>query len=297
MKKILIIGKGGQVSENLIALLSKKEDYEFLAIGQAEIDLSHPQEVYPKLKALEFKPDVIINAAAYTAVDLAEDEQEKCDNINHLSVIEIARYATKIQALLIHYSTDYVYDGSGNKPFEEGNVIELKPLNHYGKTKLAGEKEVLTSGCRCLVLRTSWVYNHVGKNFVLTMLKLAAEREELKVVSDQIGSPTYAYDIADITIQMISQDKKRYGIYHIVPEKNISWYDFASLIVKKAHELSFPVMVKNVLPIYTSEYPTKAKRPYNSRLSTAKLKKDFGLQFPDIEESLTNCLKRIRDNN
>lgn len=295
MKKILIIGKGGQVSENLISLLSKNEDYEFLSIGYPEIDLSHPQEVYAKLSALEFKPDIIINAAAYTAVDSAEDEQEKCDNINNVSVQEIARYAAKNKVLLIHYSTDYVFDGSGNRPFEEDNVIELKPLNYYGKTKLAGEREVITSGCRYFVLRTSWVYNHTGKNFVLTMLKLAAEREELKVVSDQIGSPTYAFDIADITLKMIAQDKKRSGIYHIVPEKNISWFDFTNLIIKKAQELGFPLKVKNVLPIYTSDYPTKAKRPYNSRLSTVKLKKDFGLQFPEIQDSLTICLKKIRD--
>ena len=295
MKKILIIGKGGQVSENLISLLSENEDFEFLAIGQSELDLSNPYEVYQKLTELDFQPDIIINAAAYTAVDLAEDERELCNNINNLSVAEIAKYAAKTQAMFVHYSTDYVYDGSGSRPFEESNVIELKPLNYYGQTKLAGEKEVITSGCRYLILRTSWVYNHTGKNFVLTILKLASEREELKIVSDQVGSPAYAYDIADITIKIIAQDKKRSGIYHIVPDKNISWYEFTGLILNTAEELGFDIKTKNVVPIYTSEYPTKAKRPLNSRLATSKLQNDFGLKFPKIEDSLASCLKRIRD--
>ena len=295
MKKILIIGKGGQVSENLIGLLKNNKSFEFLALGQNELDLSKPQEIYPKLSATGYKPDVIINAAAYTAVDTAEDERTLCDNINNVSVREIAKFATKTQALLIHYSTDYVFDGAGTAEFTEDNTYNLNPLNHYGVTKLAGEKEVIKSGCNHLILRTSWVYNDAGKNFVLTMLKLGAEREELKIVADQVGSPTCAFDIADYTIKIIEKYKGQSGIYHFVAPQKVSWFEFTQMIFDNARALGFNIKVKNVLPIKTSDYPTKAKRSHNSRLSTAKLERDFGLQFPKIEDSLMICLKKIRD--
>ena len=295
MKKILIIGKGGQVSENLIALLSNNKKYQFLALGQKQLDLSRSQEVVAKLNTLNFQPDVIINAAAYTAVDLAEDERVKCDNINNISVREIAHYAAKHKALLVHYSTDYVYSGTGTQEYIESDTAALKPQNHYGATKLAGENAVIASGCEYLILRTSWVYNHAGKNFVLTMLKLAAEREELKIVADQIGSPTYARDIADITLQMVAKFTHNSGIYHFVPPQKLSWHQFTSLIVKKARELGFYLKIKDILPQNTADYPTKAARPLNSRLSVEKLKKDYGLQFPSIEDSLTQCLLNIRD--
>lgn len=297
MKKILIIGKGGQVSSNLIELLQNNSEYEFLAIGYPEFDLSKPLEIFHKLSTIDYQPNIIINAAAYTAVDLAEDEREKSDAINNISVREIAKFATQTQSLLVHYSTDYVFDGSGNTPFTENDITHLSPLNHYGKTKLEGEREIIKSGCNHLILRTSWVYNHVGKNFVLTILKLAAEKDELKIIDDQIGSPTYAYDIADITIKMLKKYNGQSGIYNFVSREQISWFDFANMIVGKARILGFPVKAKNILPIKTSEYPTKAKRPLNSRLSTAKLQKDFELQFPKIEDSLAVCLKKIDHKN
>lgn len=296
MKKILVIGKDGQVSSNLIKLLQNNKNFEFLAIGYPEVDLSKPQEVYPKLNSLSFVPDIIINAAAYTAVDLAETEREKCNNINNIAVAEIAKYATKTQALLIHYSTDYVYNGIGNMAFEESDIASLSPVNYYGQTKLDGEKQITNSGCNYLILRTSWVYNHSGKNFVLTMLKLAVEKDELKVINDQIGSPTYAYDIANITLQLIPKFKKS-GVYHFVSPEKISWYQFTNMIIEQARGLGFPIKVKNIIPITTAEYPTPAKRPLNSRLSVAKLESNFGLKFPQISDSLTSCLKKIRDKN
>jgi dTDP-4-dehydrorhamnose reductase len=296
MKKILIIGKGGQVSSNLIELLSNqdyKKNFEFLALGQNELDLSKPSEVLSKLNNTRYKPDIIINAAAYTAVDLAEDERQLCNNINNISVGEISKFATKNQALLIHYSTDYVYNGEGNFEFQESDESKTSPVNYYGKTKLDGEKQIIKNGCNYLILRTSWVYNHVGKNFVLTILKLAKEKEELKIINDQIGSPTYALDIAKNTLQMAEKFNGKSGIYHFVAPEKISWFDFTNLIVAQAKELNFEINVKNILPITTSQYPTKAARPLNSRLSVKKLENDYGIIFPKIYESLQNCLNKI----
>ncbi len=297
MKKILLIGKGGQLSENLIELLMADESFEFLALGHDELDLNRPHDVLKKLTSLNLRPDVIINAAAYTAVDAAEDEREMCNNINNVSVAELAKFAAQNNSLLVHYSTDYVFNGSGDKPFTESDTQNLQPVNYYGETKLAGERAVTQSGCKHLILRTSWVYNHTGKNFVLTMLKLAAERDELKVVSDQIGSPTYAYDMANLTLQLLKKYNGQQGIYHFVPQQQISWYDFTNAILAEATSHGFPVKVKNVVPLTTAQYPTKAARPLNSRLSTALLQQHFGLQFPPLQQSLTACLKRIKADN
>ncbi len=293
MKKILIIGKGGQVSTNLIELLNASKDIEYLAIGQEELDLSKPNLVYEKLSALQIKPDVIINAAAYTAVDLAEDEREICNAVNNTSVAAIAKYASKIQAVLIHYSTDYVFDGSGNQPFAEDNRANLNPLNFYGISKLDGENAIIKSGCEYLVLRTSWVYNDLGKNFVKTILKLASEKDELKIIDDQIGSPTYAYDLAQATLKLATAPQIKSGIYHLVPPEQISWHQFANMIVEQGKRSGFPVKVQKVLPIATSEYPTKAKRPLNSRLSVAKIKRDYGIELPPISNSLQDCLEKL----
>ncbi len=298
MKKILIIGTGGQVSTNLIALLKNQYEYEFRAVGMEQgLDLAKADTVYSQLKNLNFKPDIIINAAAYTAVDTAEDERDICNNINNISVNEIAKFTTANQSLFVHYSTDYVFDGAGDKPFAEDNTKNLNPLNYYGRTKLDGERAITKSGCDHLIFRTSWVYNDIGKNFVKTILKLACEREELKIVSDQIGSPTYAYDIADITLRAIKTDKIKTGVYHLVPQEQISWHKFAVMIIDTARELGFPVKTTNLLPILSSEFPTKATRPLNSRLETSKLRVNFGLQLPSVQQSLTNCLKRIKAHN
>jgi dTDP-4-dehydrorhamnose reductase len=297
MKKILIIGKGGQVSSNLIELLATpdyKNKFEFLALGQNELDLSKPSEVLSKLNNTGYKPDIIINAAAYTAVDLAEDERELCNNINNISVAEIAKFATKHQALLIHYSTDYVYNGEGNSEFQEADESKTNPVNYYGKTKLDGEKQIIKSGCNYLILRTSWVYNHAGKNFVLTILRLAQEKEELKIINDQVGSPTYAFDIAVNSLLMAEKFNGKSGIYHFVAPEKISWFNFTNLIFAQAKELNFKITVKNISPIASSQYPTKAARPLNSRLSVKKLENNYGIIFPKISDSLKACLKNIK---
>lgn len=284
MKKLLLIGKSGQIGSNLAELCG-----DCNSPSSKELDLSKPETIYPKLKT--FSPEIIINAAAYTSVDLAEDEKELCDKINHLSVAEIAKYCAENNTFLIHYSTDYVFDGTGEKEFKEDNTANLKPRNHYGATKLAGEEAIRESGCKYLILRTSWVYNHSEKNFVKTILKLASEREELKIIDDQIGSPSYAKDLAEATVRMLSDLKT--GTYHLVPQEQISWYKFAKMIVEEAKIQGFPIKVEKITPITTADYPTKASRPLNSRLSTKKLLNDYGIILPSISSSLKNCLQKM----
>ncbi len=293
MKKILVIGRTGQIAQNLNDILGHNKNFEFISTSRKELDLAVPEDVYGKLSALKFSPDIIINAAAYTAVDLAEDERETCDKINHLSVFEIARFCKDTKALLVHYSTDYVFDGSGNEPFIEDNSSNLSPLNHYGTTKLAGERAVINSGCEYLIFRTAWVYNHSGKNFVNTILRLAQERPELKIVSDQTGSPTYAADIASATITALGATEIKSGIYNLVAPEFISWHGFAELIVNAARKHGFDIKTESVIPISSVEYPTRAKRPANSRLSFKKLENDFGITLPSIKDSLNNCLQKI----
>lgn len=291
---ILITGELGQVGSNLIELC-EKQNIEYLAPSIEQLDFSKPSQILEQLNALSFKPDIIINAAAYTAVDKAEDEPDLCNKINHQSVAELASYAAENNVFLIHYSTDYVFDGSGKTSFNEDNTKNLSPLNIYGKTKLAGEQAVIDSGCNHIIFRTSWVYNHAGANFVLTMLKLMQEREELKIINDQIGSPTYALDIAETTMKAIEKTdfKDTKEIFHLCPPEQISWYDFAVKIKEIAKENNYNLQIKNIEQIPTSAYPTKATRPLNSRLSVEKLGKELGINLPSINESLSNCFARM----
>ena len=277
MTKFLVLGKTGQVASAFAEILP-----EACFIGSDELDLSAPEYVYKKLEELGITSEYIINSMAYTAVDKAEDEQELCDNINHKSAGEIAKFCADKNIKLIHYSTDYVFDGNGEKAFQEDNSENLEPLNFYGKTKLAGEKAIQNSGCEYLILRTSWVYSATGNNFVKTMLKLAENRDELSIVSDQIGSPSYALDIATNTLKLLDQN----GVYHFVPSEKISWYDFAKMIFE------ITGIEMNLKSIPTSNYPTPAKRPLNSRLDSSKTQA-LGIKFPPIRESLQDCLKRL----
>lgn len=297
--KILITGEAGQVGSNLIELCRQK-NIEYIAPTIEQLDFSKPSQILEQLNALNFKPDIIINAAAYTAVDKAEDEKELCDNINHLSVLELANYSAENNVFFVHYSTDYVFNGSGEASFREDNTTSLNPLNIYGKTKLDGERAVINSGCNYFIFRTSWVYNHIGANFVLTMLKLMQEREELKIINDQIGSPTYALDIANATLDAIQKTDplkidsgNTKEIFHLCPPEQISWYDFAVKIKDIAKNSGYNLQIKNIEPIPTSAYPTKATRPLNSRLSVEKLSKKLGITLPSINESLQICFARI----
>jgi len=292
MKNLLVIGKTGQIASSLLEILVAQGKFKYTALGRNELDLARPKNVYAALKKIKPAPDIIINAAAYTDVDKAEDEREICNNINNLAVAEIASFCADNKALLVHYSTDYVFDGSGNQEFSEDNITNLKPVNYYGATKLAAESAVINSGCDYLILRTSWVYNHRGKNFVNTILKLAAAKTELKIVADQVGSPTYAHDIAAATLQMLENIKP--GIYHMVPHEKVSWHQFAEMIIDEAKRGGLDVKLKTLTPITTAEYKTKAKRPLNSRLSAQKLKTVYNIQLPPLAASLRICLGKIR---
>lgn len=295
---ILIFGSTGQVGSNLVDIYKNKA--ELILPSRSEVDFNSPETISEFFANLQKKPDMIINACAYTLVDKAEEEIEICDNVNHQSVSAIAKYCTKYDIPIIHYSTDYVYNGEGEDSFFEDDASVLMPLSVYGKTKLAGDKILQKTGCSYIIMRTSWVYNHAGSNFLKSILKLASEREELKIVSDQVGSPTYAYDLAKVTENIISQlgnfSEFPSGVYHACPSEQISWYDFAKRIVKYGLEEGQELKVKNILPIPTSEYPTPAKRPLNSRLSVVKLDEVFGIKFPELDKSLKIAIGKILKN-
>ncbi len=280
---IIIFGKNGQIGSNLVRIFAeentKENNFNVRSYSSQEINFTDLSALDNFLNNLSKKPDFIINAAAYTNVDKAEEEQELADLINHQAVAVIAKYCAKSGTKLIHYSTDYVFDGSGNEPFMEDNTKNLKPLNHYGKTKLLGEQAIINSGCNYVILRISWVYddNPDSKNFVNTITKLAKEKEVLNIVNDQIGSPTSASFVAKNTITLINKLLKypnRFpsGIYHLNNGKYISWYDFATNIVANLRARGENLSVKTINPTKTSEYKTRALRPLNSRLGTSNNK-------------------------
>ena len=238
-----------------------------------------------------------MNASAYTAVDLAETDQVTADIVNHIAVQKIAEACTQINALFVHYSTDYVFHGDGINAFTEDD--NTQPINTYGQTKVLGEQAIVNSGCRHLIFRTSWVYTAKGKNFLKTMLMLAQNREELSVINDQIGAPTSAELIADVTAQIIPQiqsSQAKTGIYHLVASGETSWFGYAKFIFEQAQLLGENLVVKQVHPIPTSSYPTPAKRPHNSRLNNQKIQNTFNLYLPDwqlgVERTLVEILKK-----
>jgi dTDP-4-dehydrorhamnose reductase len=279
--KVIIFGKNGQVASNLIKIFDDKRDFNVTSFSSKEVDFSKLNELESFLQNLKTTPNFIINAAAYTLVDKAEEEKELCDIINDQAVLLIANYCKKNDVTLIHYSTDYVFDGLGNEPYLEDNTKNLHPLNHYGYTKLLAERAIINSGCKYLILRTSWVYDDEGKNFVNTIKRLAMEKEELSIISDQIGSPTAAFDIANNTVKIIEKNLNPFpsGIYHFVSNKFMSWYDFAIDIIDSMKKSGIEVMVKKVNPILSKDYKTLAARPMNSRLNCDKLKKVFDLEI------------------
>ena len=282
-KNIIVFGKNGQIGSNLTKLFAKEDDFDVKSYTSKEVDFTDLSTLNNFLNNLSPKPDFIINAAAYTDVDKAEDEQELADLINHQAVAIIAKYCKKNGTKLIHYSTDYVFDGSGNEPFTEDNTKNLNPLNHYGKTKLLAEKVIANSNCQYIIFRISWVYDHNpnSKNFVNTIARLAREKEILNVIDDQVGSPTSARFVAENTIKIIKKllkqsgkflEKFPSGIYHLNNGRYISWYDFAIEIIANLKFGGEDLSVKEVNPIKTFEYKTKAARPLNSRLGIREIK-------------------------
>ena len=291
--RILVTGKTGQLGKSINKIVNTgngknnyQQDNEFIFVGREELDLSSESSISHYFDSND-RFDVIINCAAYTAVDKAEEEQELANQINHLAVKQLANIANEQKAKLIHISTDYVFDGESDKPYIETDT--LNPINIYGKTKLAGEKalqEIMPTDV--IIIRTSWLYSEFGNNFVKTMLRLGKERDEINVVSDQIGSPTYATDLAKVILKIIDyQDKKQSTeIYHYSNEGEISWYEFAKEIFKIAE-----VNCK-VNPITTQQYPTPAKRPRNSLIDSNKIMQLFDINTPFWKDSL----KRIFTN-
>ncbi len=293
---ILLFGKGGQVGWELqrsLAPLGKVIALDCGCEGDLCGDFANLQGLAETVRRVA--PDVIVNAAAYTAVDKAESEPEQARMINALAPGVLADEAQSLGAWLVHYSTDYVFDGSGNQPWRESD--RTGPLNVYGQTKLEGEQAV--ARCRKhLIFRTSWVYAARGANFAKTMLRLAAERDQLKVISDQIGAPTGAELLADVTAHALLavQDKPELaGLYHLTAAGETSWCDYARFVIEHARRAALPVRVtpEAIEAIPTSAYPTPARRPLNSRLDTRKFQAAFGLRLPSWEAGVERMLTEI----
>ena len=297
--KILLLGCNGQVGWELqrsLSLLGELVAVDFTTPGEIggvplRADFTQPEALVPLLKAVA--PSVIVNAAAHTAVDKAESEPEVARTINATAVAVLAREAKARNTLLVHYSTDYVFDGSGH--FPRGEEAPTGPLNVYGLTKLEGEEAIRASSCRHLILRTSWVYAARGANFAKTVLRLATEREELSVIDDQIGAPTGADLLADVTahaVRSLLAEPQLSGTYHCTAAGETSWHGYASFVIEHARALGHGVKTRpgSVRPIPTTAYPTAARRPLNSRLDTGKLRRTFGLHLPQWQVGVARML-------
>jgi dTDP-4-dehydrorhamnose reductase len=290
MKKILITGVLGQVGYELQRSLAPFG--HIIGVDKDEMDLTNPSAVRKFIR--DAAPDIIVNPGAYTAVDLAEKDAAICMAINNTASLVIAEEAKVLNALLIHYSTDYVFDGKSQNPYKENHIPN--PLNVYGASKLAGEKAIQEIGGRHLILRTSWVYGTRGRNFLLTMLKLGADKDHLSIVSDQIGAPTWSRMIAEATAQILSKtpylekQEKFYGIYNLTSAGKTSWLEFAESIFS-LYSLKNPQYKKPKLSgILTQDYKTPAVRPINSLLCHDKLKSTFGISIPDWKTALQLCI-------
>ncbi|HWF65910.1 MAG TPA: dTDP-4-dehydrorhamnose reductase [Acidobacteriaceae bacterium] len=290
--RILVTGRDGQVGGELLHSLASLG--EVTATSRAELDLASETSIQDAIRRA--RPQLIVNAAAYTAVDKAESEPDLAQRVNVSAVVTLAAEAKTVGAAMIHYSTDYVFDGSKTTPYVEADATN--PLSVYGRTKLAGELALASAGIPYLILRTSWVYGAQGKNFLRTILKLAAEKPELRIVDDQIGAPTCAHDIAQATAAIVrnwmTKDRDaRSGIYHLTATGETSWYGFAAEAVRLRAMSEPRKTFARLAPISTAEYPTPAARPKNSRLECGKLRNVFGVQLPDWKNSLANVVPSI----
>jgi dTDP-4-dehydrorhamnose reductase len=295
--KILLLGKNGQVGWELqraLAPLGELIALDFDSPGPLSADFSKPEAVAATVRAIA--PQIIVNAAAHTAVDKAESEPELARTINATTPGVIAREAADLGAWLVHYSTDYVFDGSGQTPWLEESPTG--PLSVYGRTKLEGENAIRASGCQHLIFRTSWVYAARGGNFAKTMLRLAKERDKLTVINDQIGAPTGADLLADLTahaLRSVQQQPALSGTYHAVAAGETSWHGYARHVIEFARAAGQPIQVAAdaIEPVSTSAFPTPAKRPSNSRMSTDKLCRAFGLNLPPWQTGVERMLAEV----
>jgi dTDP-4-dehydrorhamnose reductase len=296
--KILLFGKSGQVGWELQRSLAPLGELVALDFDSKELcgDFGRLNGIAETVQAVS--PDVIVNAAAHTAVDKAESEPEQVRIINALTPAMLAREAGKIGAWLVHYSTDYVFDGSGSTPWAETDPTG--PLNVYGETKLEAEEAILESGCHHLIFRTSWVFAARGNNFAKTMLRLAQERDRLTVIDDQVGAPTGADLLADVTAHAIRTALQRpnvSGLYHLVAAEETSWYGYARFVLDFARQTGVRLKVgpESLLPVPTSAFPLPARRPGNSRLDTSKLRSTFGLSLPPWQTGVARMLTEVLD--
>lgn len=299
--KILLLGKNGQVGWELQRALQPLGEVIALDRSRSLDGLSGDLANFDQIKQTieKVQPNIIVNAAAYTAVDKAESDQENADLINHLAVKNLAELCQTHHILLIHYSTDYVFNGEGTKAWSESDLTN--PINLYGNTKRLGEIALEQSGCAFINFRTCWVYGSHGNNFIKTMLKLASNREELSIIHDQIGAPTGAALIADVTAQALKyyslmdaqQQKDLLGHYHLAAAGECSWFDYAQFVFELAKRKGQSLAIQKVNAIETTAYPTPAKRPLNSRLNTNKLQANFKIHLPNWKLGVAQVLEEI----
>lgn len=297
MKKILLTGVNGQVGH---ALKTKFINDELIALSREQLDLTKMHDI--KRVVREIKPDLIINPAAYTAVDKAESEPELAFAINATALQVLAEEAARLGASLIHFSTDYVYDGAKKTPYIENDAVN--PVSSYAKSKLAGEDAIRVVGLPHLILRTSWVYGAYGKNFLKTIIRLAAERDSLRIVGDQFGAPTSSESIANGVVQLVNtwqvEQANESGVYHFTNAGETSWHGFSCEIVNEYNRLAasktWPALkasIESIAAITTADYPTPAARPANSRLDNAKLKQVFEVELPSWQQSLQQVMQSL----
>lgn len=299
--KILILGKNGQVGwelqrslQPLGKVIALDRSVNASGLSGDVADFSAIQNAFKHIN-----PDIVVNASAYTAVDKAESDQETADLINHKAVAHLAQLCQQNNSLLVHYSTDYVFDGKGKSPWVESAAKQ--PINYYGQTKLDGELALEKSQVRFINFRTCWVYGAHGHNFIKTMLKLAESKSELSIIQDQVGVPTGAALIADVTAQALryyilqngDDQKELHGHYHLAPAGETTWYDYANYIFEQARLSGKALAIQKVNPIATSAYPTPASRPLNSRLNTQKLQQTFKLHMPEWKQGVAQVINEI----
>jgi dTDP-4-dehydrorhamnose reductase len=287
--KILVLGCKGQLGRCLNDQLINTE-HEVIYTSREQINIADFEQT--KSKILEFSPDLIINATAYTAVDKAEEDQKTANLINHLAVKNIADTCNQLECWLIHVSTDYVFDGNTKIPYKEDD--KTNPQGVYGETKLKGELAIQASGCKHIIIRTAWVFSEYGNNFLKTMLRLGAERDELSIVGDQIGCPTYAQDIAKSIVEIVPQlnSRKDNDIYHYCGDQPCSWFEFAKEIfdfINKYDHISIPI----IKAVTTEEYPTLAERPKFSVLDNKKIQENFDIFSSDWKVGVESSLKKV----
>jgi dTDP-4-dehydrorhamnose reductase len=288
--KILVLGCKGQLGRCLNDQLTNT-DHQVIYTSREQINIADFEQT--KSKILEFSPDLIINATAYTAVDKAEEDQKTANLINHLAVKNIADICNQLECWLIHVSTDYVFDGNSKVPYKEDD--ETNPQGAYGETKLNGELAIQSSGCKHIIIRTAWVFSEYGNNFLKIMLRLGSERDELSIVGDQIGCPTYAQDIARSIVEIAPQlnSRKDNDIYHYCGDRPCSWYYFANAIFDQAmtNNLKIPSIVNS---IGTTAYPTPAKRPAFSVLDCSKIENDFGVYASNWHDGIGQVISKLK---